>query len=50
MLRAKGLWDEFPTKIVQNSFTGSGYFYNQNVDYSNEPDYETSEYESEASA
>ena len=30
----KQIWDEFPVQIVKNSFTGSGYFYEDTVDYS----------------
>ena len=28
------IWEAFPPSIVQNSFTGSGYYYEDNVDYS----------------
>ena len=30
------IWEEFPIEIVKNSFTGSGYVYEDGVDYSGE--------------
>ena len=29
----KEIWDQFPIEIVKNSFTGSGYFFEDTVDY-----------------
>ena len=37
----KKIWKEFPTQIVQNSFTGSGYFYEDGIDYSGETESES---------
>ncbi len=42
----KTIWDELPTHIVENSFRGSGYVYDENFDYRNlgtESDSEDSE-------
>ena len=30
----KEIWEQFPLEMVQNSFTGSGYFFENTVDYS----------------
>ena len=30
----KTIWDEFPINIVQNSFTGCGYVFEDGIDYS----------------
>ena len=37
----KRIWDEFPVEIVKNSFTGSGYLFEDGIDYSGETESET---------
>ena len=39
----KKIWDEFPIKIVKNSFTGSGYFFEDTIDYSGDTESEFDE-------
>ena len=34
----KTIWEAFPPSIVQNSFTGSGYYFEDNADYSGDTD------------
>ncbi len=37
----KEIWDEFPVEIVKNSFTGSGYYFEDGIDYSGETESES---------
>ena len=37
----KTIWEEFPIEIVKNSFLGSGYFYEDGVDYSGDTESES---------
>ena len=30
------IWEQFPSEIVKNAFTGSGYVYEEGIDYSGE--------------
>ena len=40
----KAIRDEFPSYIVQDSFTGSGYFYEGNVHYSGDTESDSEAY------
>ncbi len=37
----KAIWEEFPIQIVKNSFRGSGYFFEDTIDYSGETESES---------
>ena len=37
----KEIWDQFRVEIVKNSFTGSGYFFEDTVDYSRDTESES---------
>lgn len=37
----KKIWDEFPEEIVRNSFRGSGYVFEEGVDYNGETESES---------
>ena len=41
LLWLKTIWESFPTEIVQFSFTGSGYYFEDNVDYSGDTESES---------
>ena len=37
----KERWEQFPLEIIKNSFTGSGYFFEDTVDYSGDTESES---------
>ena len=41
LLWLKKIWEEFPVEIVKNSFTGSGYYFEDGIDYSGEMESES---------